>query len=192
MNLSSPFRRQGFSLIEMLLVLGVLAVLIVAAFVVYPQVRDRNQANAEILNLTSMKAGLVSLYASKGGAYTGLKNDVANQARVVPASINGGNYAATAALKSSWGEDITIGAVSSAITIPEAVPANRSFRIIYAKVPESICLGMVTAAVGNFFKVTVDGTDLITKNGDVLEFDPGKAAQACNGGASGQVAFYSK
>ena len=51
----SRTRSAGFSLIELLLVLGIIAILLVAAFVVYPQVRDRNQANVEVTNLATMK-----------------------------------------------------------------------------------------------------------------------------------------
>jgi len=184
-------RNQGFSLIELLLVLGVLAILLVAAFVVYPQVRDRHQANAEAVNLASIKAAVINLYASKG-SYAGLKNDVANQARVVPASMNGGDYGPTVALKSSWGEDITIGAVSSQINVPFVVPGNRSFRIIYTKVPKTICLNMVTAASGNFFKITVNGTDLISNQGGLMDFNTQRAVEACAADINEQVAFYAR
>jgi hypothetical protein len=189
-NLYYP-RQKGFSLIELLLVLGVLAILLVAAFVVYPQVRDRNRANTEAMNLASIKAAVLNLYASKGG-FTGLKNDVANSARVVPATMNGGDYSPTASIKSTWGEDVTIGAVSTQINIPSVVPGNRSFRIIYAKVPQSICLPMVTAAAGNFFKITVNGTDLIANENGVIDFSPQRAAEACAADTNEQVAFYAR
>lgn len=79
-------------MVELLLVLGIITILLVAAFVVYPQVRDRNQANVEVTNLTTIKASLNSLYASKNQNYDGLTTAVANQARVFPASMNAGVY----------------------------------------------------------------------------------------------------
>lgn len=188
----SPSTGRGFSLIELLLVLGVLAVLLVAAFVVYPQVRDRNRANTEVMNLAAIKTAVINVYASRGGNYTGLKNDVANQARVVPATMNGGDYGPSVSLKSTWGQDVTIGAVSTQINVPSVVPGNRSFRIIYAQVPQSICLGMITAASGNFFKITVNGVDLIASQDGVIGFSPQKAAEACAAETNEQVAFYAR
>ena len=82
--LASSRYRRGFSLIELLLVLGVLAFFLIAAFVIYPSVRDRNQANSEAQNLSAIKANVNTLYAGKGGNYRGLTPGVANQARVFP------------------------------------------------------------------------------------------------------------
>ena len=170
---------KGFSLIELLLVLGVLAILLVAAFVVYPQVRDRNQANAEVANLTSIKANLNNLYAPRGGNYTGLDTGVANEARVFPSSMNGGVYGSTTTINSSWGKPVTVvvgTATTAAQTPPSAIPANRNFRITYNDVPTGVCLGLVSGAATNFQGVTVGSTNVMTTTG----FDPGAAASACN------------
>lgn len=165
---------KGFSLIELLLVLGVLAILLVAAFVVYPQVRDRNQANAEVANLTSIKANLNNLYAPRGGNYAGLTTEVANQARAFPASMNGGTYTASAPITSSWGGSVTVAATTTAVA---GIPAGRAFSITYNGVPSGVCLGLVSGAATNFQSVTVGGTEVVTSAG----FNPATAAAQCNG-----------
>lgn len=167
-------KAKGFSLIELLLVLGVLAILLVAAFVVYPQVRDRNQANAEISNLTAIKANVNNLYASRGGLYTGLDNDVAMDARVYPSSMISGS-----ASTSSWGQAVTVVENTAALALPEGgtIPAGRSFTVTYANVPEGVCLGLVSGAATNFQQVSVGGEDVKDANG----FNPGDAAGACQG-----------
>lgn len=60
---SLPRFQKGFSLIELLLVLGVLAILLIAAFVVYPQVRAQNLINKEIVGLNAAYAKLQNVYS---------------------------------------------------------------------------------------------------------------------------------
>ncbi len=173
---------KGFSLIELLLVLGVLAILLVAAFVVYPQVRDRNQANTEVSNLTSTKANINNLYASKGGNYTGLTTDIANQARVFPASMNNNTFDAGQEITTAWGGGVQLGVTNS-----PAGGANRAFTVTYATVPQGVCLGLVSGAAGNFADITVGGTSVYTGG----QFDPGLAAANCNTADGGPVVFTS-
>ena len=183
-------KAKGFSLIELLLVLGVLAILLVAAFVVYPQVRDRNQANAEVANLTSIKASINNLYASRGGNYAGLTTTVANQARAFPQSMNGGTYTG-ATITSAWGGTVAVAegaAVAAAGGLP-AIPAGRSFTVTYTAVPDGVCLGLVSGAATNFARVAVGSTQVVT--GPVAGggggaatpggFNPATAAAACTG-----------
>ncbi len=180
-------KAKGFSLIELLLVLGVLAILLVAAFVVYPQVRDRNQANAEVANLTAMKANVTNLYASKGGNYAGLNQDIANQARVFPSSMNGGSYTPGTRINSSWGGEVVV----------EEDPSNsRRFNVRYTMVPAGVCLGLVSGAATNFLDVEVGPTgsegfpSVFNSDGT---FNPGAAANLCADGDTGtwEVRFIS-
>ena len=184
MKFASSKNKKGFSLIEMLLVLGVLAVLLVAAFVVYPRVRDASRANNEVANLTAIKASINNLYATKGGNYTGLKTGVANQARAFPASMNSGVYTDTQEITSSWG---------GAVTITDVATTNaRSFGLQYADVPEGVCLGLVSGAAGNFSDVQV-ASKSVFKGGTTTgtgptattvggSFDPTLAAENCGNG----------
>lgn len=170
-------KAKGFSLIELLLVLGVLAILLVAAFVVYPQVRDRNQANAEVSNLTAIKANVTNLYASKGGNYKGLDNTVAVQARVYPSNMTtlAGTGSGTSTANSAWGGDVT--------TVAGAGTNPRTFTVTYTAVPAGVCLGLVSGAAGNFSDITVGGTTVFSGTAPNRSFDPGQAAARCvNGG----------
>lgn len=58
----SAFRAvaAGFSLVELLLVLGVMACLIVSSFVIYPQVNAANKANNIVQTLRDVRAGAAS------------------------------------------------------------------------------------------------------------------------------------
>lgn len=172
-------RAKGFSLIELLLVLGILAVFLITAFVFYPQVRDRNQANTEVANLTSIKANINNLYAAKGGNYNGLTSPIANQARAYPSSMNGGVFTSGATITSAWGQPVV--AEASTGTAP------RTFTVTYTAVPAGVCLGLVSGAAGNFQDITVGGSSVFS--GTPLTLNPTTAAIQCANG--GTVVFTS-
>lgn len=179
-------KHAGFSLIELLLVLGVLAILLIAAFVVYPQVRDRNQANAEIQKITAIKANLTNLYASRGGNYTGMLASTVIQAKAVPASSVEGTL-----IKSAWGKEIMFsvdsGASTATMTPGRTFPQGRYYSIIYAEVPNSICLPLVSGAAGNFQGIRVNDTQVIGSDG---QLDVGIASRACSLTQNPDVVFY--
>jgi prepilin-type N-terminal cleavage/methylation domain-containing protein len=50
--------KKGFSLLELLLVLGIIAALVVAAFIVYPKVQASQRAQAESNNIATIQAGV--------------------------------------------------------------------------------------------------------------------------------------
>lgn len=75
---SARHRSQGFSLIELLLVLGVLALLLVAMFVVYPSVRTEMRVGKEVSYITGAIAKFQSTFPNN--RYAGVQN-VWNTAR---------------------------------------------------------------------------------------------------------------
>jgi prepilin-type N-terminal cleavage/methylation domain-containing protein len=50
--------KKGFSLLELLLVLGIIAALVVAAFIVYPKVQASQRSQAESNNIATIQAGV--------------------------------------------------------------------------------------------------------------------------------------
>ena len=186
-HLSFKRNAKGFSLIELLIVLGIIAILLVAAFIVYPQVRDRNQANAEVTNLTTIKANITNLYASKGGNYDGLLVATAFNARAFPTNMQATATGGTA----PWG---------GAVTVAEGT-TPRLFDINYTAVPAAVCLGMVSGAAGNFEQIVVGGEEVLTSDGTAAgtaanasaggQFAPDAAAAACNAAATADITFTS-
>lgn len=80
---------KGFSMIELLLVVGLIAVFAAVVFFVYPQVRDNNYANIERQRLLRTVARVQNLHFS-AGHYEGLTTDSANQADAFVREANGG------------------------------------------------------------------------------------------------------
>lgn len=56
--------KKGISLLELVLVLGIISALVVAAFIVYPKVQASQRAQAERNNIATIQAGVKSLYTS--------------------------------------------------------------------------------------------------------------------------------
>lgn len=191
----NPHKKQAFSLIEMLLVLGVLSILLLAAFVLYPQLRDSSQANKEASNLASIKAVINNMYLTQGN-YQGLMTGLANQARAFPASMNEGNYGnvTSSAIRTSWGGRVQVDNIDYEISLRGAssrvLAPNHSFVIRYFNVPVNICLKLIPSAAGNFDSILVgsgsNDTDVLNDN----SLDMEALTTACKGDAI-QIAFIS-
>lgn len=138
---------RGFSLIELLLVLGVVALLLVAAFAIYPQVRDRRAATSDARDLIGMVSA-VETVVGVGGNFRGMNNLVVNRAGLVPRSFNGGQRN-TAVLTNSFGGTIQLidtagGAGGCSTTM------CRGLRVDYHGVPSGACQAMIPMLIGKF------------------------------------------
>lgn len=190
---SSLSSSKGFSLIELLLVLGVVAILLVAAFVVYPRVRQSQQINQEVSNLSTLQAGIRAAFAPTGGVYTALDTmqstkgrQFVNQSRIAPSSMNGGDVNSTE-LKNSWGGDVIIHATISPYA---GNAAGRMFAIRYNNVPAEACVDFVSRSVAKFDAMWVNGssgTSYLTPE----NFSVSQAVARCNVASPAEVVFMS-
>ena len=156
-------RQQGFSLIEILLVIGIIAVLALAAFLIFPSVQASQRANAEQNNIMTIAAGVKQMF---NGKYTNISTLNVVQGKLAPANMV--NDAGTG-LVSAWG-----GAVNVAAS-PGAGVAGSRFTVNYTAVPTAVCLKLAPGLVGNFETLTVGTTDVKT---------PADIITACNTSAT--------
>lgn len=178
--------KKGFSLLELLLVLGIIAALVVAAFIVYPKVQASQRAQAESNNIAAIQAGVKALYTS-ASSFTGLTNSVAVQAKIFPDNMLSGSGSAAKPINAFKG-NVTLAADK---TGPSGADGS-SFTIIYSNVPAAECTKIITAAAGNFYKAGVGnvGNGNVKTAGEVL--DVAKTAMLCqNGGNSNTLVFTS-
>ena len=148
-NLRSQ-NKKGFSLIELLLVLGIIAALAITAFMIYPKVSSSNNAQTESSNINTIKASVGSLYSSSPD-YNGLTTAVGISSKVFPDTMV--NTAGTAALNTFKGA-VTL----ATSTDSPSGAADSAFTITYNSVPSAECVKIVSAVASNFYKVTVGGT----------------------------------
>ena len=109
MNNFLKFRKEkGFSLLELLLVLGVIAALIVGAFIVYPKVRNSQAIDAEAKNIATIRSGILALYASQATISGGLNNSIAIQAQIFPDNMLIKNGNTVSKVVNSFGGDVIL------------------------------------------------------------------------------------
>ncbi|RAZ16280.1 prepilin-type N-terminal cleavage/methylation domain-containing protein, partial [Enterobacter hormaechei] len=85
-HILSKKRKKGFSLLELLLVFGVIAAIIVAVFMVYPKVSSGQKIDSDIKILGTLNAGIKNLYAGQAD-FTGLSVDAVIKSKIVPEDI---------------------------------------------------------------------------------------------------------
>ena len=181
--MNRPRFSSGFSLIEVLLVIGVIAITMVAIFIAYPQVRERNQVNTENQRIFRIVGTVRNIYALNP-EYTGLTTDVANLARAFPAEMNDGNYAVGQAIQHIW---------EGAVTLNVDPTNNRLFQITYAGVPSENCVMLATGVLQNFQRIEIPAGTVVYNKSVSTGVNIGAIAEACtSSGPLATLAFFTQ
>jgi len=169
-------QKRGFTLIEILLVVGFIAIAGIGVYTVYNRVTLGNTANVEGRNLDALRAGIINLFAGTRTT-AGLTNTVVNNAQITPENMR--TTGSPALITNSFGGAVTI--------IPQTlVTADDGFRITYAGVPVEVCPRLVTGAGSQFSRVTV-GTTAVRALGINTAVNIPATTTACAAGAGGVV-----
>lgn len=146
-------RKKGFTLVEILLVVGFIALAGIGIYSVYNKVNMSNKSLNESRNINLIKAGIKNIYGSSQG-YTGLTNTVLNDARATPDSMRAIPYISPDNnITNSFGGAVTV----LPVTLGGA-GLNNGFEITYPKVPGEVCSRLVTMMDKNIEQITVAGT----------------------------------
>lgn len=143
---------NGFTLVEILLVVGFIALAGIAIYTVYTKVQMSNAALQEGKNLDTMRAGVKNLFGGSSN-YSGLTNSVLNDARITPDSMRVIPYKANdSSINNSFGGAVVVSPTSL------GDGSNNGFKVIYPAVPGAVCAKLVTGAGTAWDQITVGGT----------------------------------
>ena len=163
------FKRKsaGFSLIELLLVIGFIAAALVLAFVTYPKVQATNRANTESQHITVLSAGIKNLY-STAKSFHNLSNKVLIDSKIVPDDLT------------VTGTDINNIWAGKIIVAEDTTPLR--YTITYDTVPSSECNKLSTSVATNFLALSVNGQSIFnrTASGGSADIDPSVVSKECN------------
>lgn len=171
-------KARGFSLIELLLVIGFIAGALVLAFVTYPKVQATNRANVEAQHITVFSGGIKNLYSTAQNFNT-LSNVVLINAKIVPDDLQ----VASPTINNIWG---------GTITVAPSTGAPLTYMITYTQVPSSECTKLSTSVSVNFLKLVINGSTTLfdrTASGGNVNIDPAVAAGACNAATANTLEF---
>jgi prepilin-type N-terminal cleavage/methylation domain-containing protein len=182
MKLKRKTKNRGFTLIEILLVVGFISLAGIGIYTVYSKVQMSNAALTEGKNLDTIKAGVKSLY---GGSqtYSGISNSVLNDARITPDSMRAIPYVAGAtSITNTFGGAVTVSSVGL------NGMSNNGFRVTYLNVPGAVCSKLVSGAGTNWDQITV-GTALVKSFG-TGNLNISSLATACSADTGSGVSIY--
>lgn len=162
---------KGFSLIELLLVIGFIAGALVLAFVTYPKVQSTNRANVESQHLTIISGGIKNLY-STARDFSTLTNQVLINSRVVPDDMSA-LAAAPWTINNVWSGTVEV--------LPSAGSPLR-YQITYTAVPAAECVKLATGVSTNFLQLSIGGTVVFDRiaTGGTVNIDPAALTASCN------------
>jgi len=172
MKLNFNKKSKGFTLIEILLVVGFISLASIGVYTIYNKVQIGNQANQEGRNIDTLRAGIKGLYGASS-EYSTITNTVVNQARVTPQSLRSSNPLDVVSITNSFGGNVTVTPVSLGGGV------NNGFRITYPRVTADVCVKMVTTTGAQFDQVGAGAFGNIKAFGTSTVL-PAAAAINCN------------
>jgi len=147
-NRNTKSGQRGFTLLEILLALAVVAVLSFVVFRAFNSANGSAQVNSAVSDVGTIQANLKNTFPNSN--YKGLLTTVANQAHVFPNDMNANNFTATYTnITNQWNGSVSLVATGSR--------ANE-YTLSYNGVPAAVCAQFVGQVAQNAINVTVGAT----------------------------------
>lgn len=176
--------KEGFSLLELLLVLGIVSALIISAFIIYPKVQTMYRVDKISKTILGAKSSIQELYQGKAYYDKGISNlrNIAFPANTYTSKNNGlprNDYGGTYSIQGQF-------SISSGV--------YSGFSIDVTNVPSADCQKIISNVYTSFQAVYVSGTTVyqahIKFGKRQIGFDRSVIAKACNKPENVTIQFY--
>lgn len=160
-------KMKGLTLIETLLVLGVIAFVIANVVSFYMNATGQTKLNSAKTQIQAIGSGVKSLYASQS-TYTSVTTSLVVNGGLAPANAVDGS-----ALVNPWGGTTIV------------TGASRTFEIVMNDIPQDACVNFISAGMistGNIVQMSAGAVNF------TADADPAAAVTACSG-ATNSVGF---
>lgn len=144
-------KNKGFSLVELILVLSIIAGITIAAFIIYIKVQDSNYINKESRNIQTIRAGIKSLYINPSPPESDTIQNSMIEANLIPTVMLNKNNS----LVSAWGSYVYTGISSDG-------NGKLVFAIRYTNVNQKICTGLISNNEKLFPIINVSNSNNLT------------------------------
>lgn len=159
-------RESGFTLLELLLVIGVAALLLIGGIATYRLVSEGNKTTEATRLLLTIRQQTNTMAQQSNGVYTGITFASATSSLTSPLVTSG----------TLRNQQLTPFQGNITITPATSVATDDALNVTFTKVPQSACTKMA-AAINNpseVNSVTVNGTAI------TIPVNAGNVASACN------------
>ncbi|MFZ9034856.1 MAG: type 4 pilus major pilin [Francisellaceae bacterium] len=146
-DMQTKKKQSGFSLLEIMMALAIVAVIVVGVIVLYGRVSGSSATTQTVQEITQISQSIKSLYASSGD-YSGIDNKTVIDAGAVDQK----NYSGTTIRTAIPGYDIEVGFDSA---------NNSRFTLsLKGKVTKTQCIDLSTKFIGVAELVTAEGNTI--------------------------------
>lgn len=144
-------RKNGLTLIESLLIVGLISVSSIGIYLTYSKSAIASKIAQEARNIKVIQDGILNIYANERN-FLNLDNTLVNNSNIAPNSMRDGT---ADGISHVFGSDVTISTRSSVPARPNDIMA-----ITYENVPSEYCTKFVLEAKNNFDSVLVNGNSV--------------------------------
>lgn len=144
--------KKGYSLLEVLIVIGIITSIIVSVFYFYPKLKNSNTVNIEVSNLNTILSGIYGIY--NGNNYDGISNKLLIEAKIIPNTmVSNTLYKIT----NSWKGEVIISAY-------KVKNRHSMLSMKYTNIPQDQCALFVSSVEKNFGAIKTDVSYLQNNN----------------------------
>ncbi len=171
--------QEGVSLIELMLVAGVIAAGSAVVLAVYQNVNAASKAKDETSSLGELTQKINDSYTSVG-SYSGLTTESALAENLFPAAMTRSN---DGEVVSAWGTPVRV--LATSVSINGSTRANGGFVVAYDRLPAKACVDLISDAGANFGDIKIQGTSV----GVGANLNIGQVGELCNRAQGADVQF---